>query len=271
MDSRDTKSSRDTPVGIITGAATGIGAAAAVEFARQLGARLVVVSLPGDDLTPVSDEVRAAGGAALAVAADVRDAPQCEQVASSAVETYGRIDFVHANAGVADQSGVANGDPGRWKRVIDTNLLGAAYTVRAVLPIMLRQGSGHILFTASTSGRETYVGEPLYIASKWGLVGFGHALRKEVLQHGIRVTLIEPGMVDTPLTREAPAINRLVERSVPLQPEDVARAVVWAFRQPAHVNVNEIALVPLVEADFGPGELEAITDAPRDVVQSRED
>ena len=91
---------------------------------------------------------------------------------------------------------------------------------------MLRQGAGHILFTASISGRETYVGEPLYIASKWGLVGFGHALRKEVLEKGIRVTLIEPGMVDTPLTRRAPAINALVERSVPLQPEDVARAVV---------------------------------------------
>lgn len=257
---------RDTlaPVGIITGAASGIGAATAVEFAKQLAARLVLTSLPSDDLTEVISAVVAAGGTAVSVAADVRDPSQCELAAKAALKEFGRIDFAHINAGVADQSGVANGDVVRWRRVVETNLLGAAYTARAVLPAMLQQQAGHILFTASTSGRETYVGEPLYIASKWGLVGFGHALRKEVNPAGIRVTLVEPGMVDTPLTRTSPIVNQLVERSAPLAACDVARAVVWAFLQPDHVNVSEVALVPLTQAALTAEEVENLVSVNRD-------
>jgi NADP-dependent 3-hydroxy acid dehydrogenase YdfG len=98
---------------------------------------------------------------------------------------------------------------------------------------------------ASTSGRDSYVGEPAYIASKWGLVGFGHSVRKEVARYGIRVTLIEPGAVDTPLTRGAPKVRPLIESIDPLLPEDIARAVVYAYQQPPHVLITEIALRPL--------------------------
>jgi NADP-dependent 3-hydroxy acid dehydrogenase YdfG len=109
---------------------------------------------------------------------------------------------------------------------------------------MQAQGSGHILITASVSGRESYVGEPVYVASKWGQVGFGHALRLELMETGVRVTLIEPGIVDTPLTRDNPKVRPLLEATEPLSPEDVARAVVYAFRQPEHVNVSEIVVRP---------------------------
>jgi NADP-dependent 3-hydroxy acid dehydrogenase YdfG len=252
---------RGTPVGIITGAAGGIGTATALEFARKLGARLVLTSLPSDDASGLLSALRALESTFVHITADVRKPEDCDRAAATAVETFGRIDFAHANAGVADQSGVANGDPVRWQRVVETNLLGAAYTARAVLPTMLQQRAGHILFTASTSGRETYVGEPLYIASKWGLVGLGHALRKEVNPFGIRVTLIEPGMVDTPMTRNSPVIAPLVERSVPLQADDVARAVVWAFQQPPHMNVGELSLAPVSGGDIAPEVLRALIGA----------
>jgi NADP-dependent 3-hydroxy acid dehydrogenase YdfG len=97
---------------------------------------------------------------------------------------------------------------------------------------------------SSVSGRESYVGEPVYIATKWGQVGFAHALRLELLEAGIRVTIVEPGLVDTPLTRENPLVAPLLEEIEPLTAEDVARAVVYAYRQPERVAVSEIVVRP---------------------------
>jgi NADP-dependent 3-hydroxy acid dehydrogenase YdfG len=237
-----------TPVGIITGAASGIGAATAVEFAR-LGGRLVLADLPGSGFDEVLTAVRDAGGEGVPAEVDVRKVDDVAQLSRLACDRFGRIDFLFANAGIAEQSSVVDGDPDRWRAVIETNLLGAMYSVRAVLPEMVRQGSGHVILTASLSGRSAYVGEPSYIASKWGLVGFGQALRMEVAPRGIRVTLVEPGLVATPLTRSQPLFRRLLQESEPLLAEDVARIVVFAHTQPGHVDINEIAVRPLRESD----------------------
>jgi NADP-dependent 3-hydroxy acid dehydrogenase YdfG len=239
----------DPPVGIVTGAASGIGAATAIEFAR-LGARMVLASLPSDDLAPVAQAVRATGGEAVPLSLDVRDNERVEELSQIALQHFGRIDFLFANAGVVDQGSVAHGDPEKWRRVIETNLLGAAFCVRAVLPTMIEQARGDVVLTASVSGRETYVGEPIYIASKWGLVGFGHALRQEVAPLGIRVTLVEPGLVDTPLTRLNPIIAPLLDRAEPLHAEDVARAVVFACTQPDHVVISEVTIRPQRQPDI---------------------
>jgi NADP-dependent 3-hydroxy acid dehydrogenase YdfG len=253
-------SSSGPPVGIITGAASGIGAATALEFAR-IGARVLLASLPTDDLDPVVAAVVDAGGQGVSAGVDVRVAEELELLPQLALQHFGRLDFLVANAGIVDQSSVAGGEPARWRAVVETNLLGAAYSVRAVLPTMIEQGAGDVVLIASVSGRETYVGEPIYIASKWGLVGFGHALRKEVTPLGIRVTLIEPGMVDTPLTRGSPAIRPLLEAAEPLRPEDVARAVVYSCTQPAHVVVSELTIRPQRQPDIvtveAPAKLEA--------------
>jgi clavulanate-9-aldehyde reducatase len=232
------------PVGLITGAGSGIGAAVAVEFAR-LGALLTLASLPTPGLHQTVTAVEQAGGAAVPVEVDVRDAHAVRDLVDGAVERYGRLDFLLANAGVADQALASEGDPVVWQRLIETNLLGVMYCVRYALPHMQRQRAGHILLMASSSGRDAYVGEPAYIASKWGVVGFGHSVRKEVSRYGIRVTLIEPGAVDTPLTRNAPKVRPLIEAIDPLLPADVARAVVFAYQQPPHVLINELALRPL--------------------------
>ena len=146
-----------------------------------------------------------------------------------------------------------SGDPARWRAVLETNLLGTIHAVRAVLPHMLSRREGHIFVTASVSGREAYAGEPVYIASKWGQVGFAHSLRLEVMDAGIRVTLVEPGIVDTPLTRDNPVVRPLLEAVEPLAPEDVARAIVFAYRQPDHVVLSELTIRPVRQPlpDFG--------------------
>jgi len=233
----------DGPVGIVTGGLKGIGAACAVEFGR-LRARLVLAarSLAGGE--ELVSRIREAGGEAVLESADVRDPVAQERLATRALDEWGRIDFLLANAGVADQSRVSEGDPERWRAVVETNLLGVIYSCRAVLPAMLDQGSGHILIMSSVSGRESYVGEPVYIATKWGQVGFAHALRLELLEPGIRVTVIEPGLVDTPLTRDNPKVKPLLDEIEPLTAEDVARAVVFAFQQPPRVAVSEIVIRP---------------------------
>ena len=238
--------SHSAPVGIITGGLKGIGAAAAVEFG-QLGARMLLLarSLAGGE--ELSERVRQAGGEALLESADVRDPSALERVAARAVDEFGRIDFLLANAGIADQSRVSTGDPERWRAVVETNMLGVFYSARAVLPQMLAQNSGHIFIMSSVSGRESYVGEPVYIATKWGQVGFTHALRLELLDAGsnVRVTIVEPGLVDTPLTRDNPVIRPLLDQAEPLTAEDVARAVVYAYQQPERVLVSEITMRPL--------------------------
>jgi NADP-dependent 3-hydroxy acid dehydrogenase YdfG len=236
------------PAGIITGAGSGIGAATAVEFGR-LGARMTLASLPTPELARTVAAVQRVGGSATAVEMDVRDPEAVRRLVDGAVDRLGRLDFLLANAGIADQGLAAEGDPTVWRRLIETNLLGVMYCVRYTLPHMQRQRAGHILLMASLSGRDAYVGEPAYIASKWGVIGFGHSVRKEVGPYGIRVTIIEPGAVDTPLTRNAPKVRPLIEAIDPLQPEDVARAVMFAYQQPPHVVINELALRPLNQPD----------------------
>jgi len=236
----------DGPVGIITGALKGIGAATAVEFARG-GARLMLIARSLADGDALAEKVRVAGGKAIFESCDVRDFAGVERVVERTVAEFGRIDFLVANAGIADQSLVSDGDPERWRAVVETNILGVLYSTRAVLPRMLAQDSGHIFVMSSVSGREPYVGEPVYIATKWAQVGFVHALRLELLDQGsnVRVTIVEPGLVDTPLTRGNPRSKPLFEQAQPLTPEEVASAVVYAYSQPRNVLVSEITVRPL--------------------------
>ncbi len=237
------------PVGIITGARTGIGAASAVEFAR-LGSRMVLASR--GPMPDVVASVAEAGGEAVAIQTDVRDPKQVENLVNVALERWGRIDYLLSNAAIANQAMVSEGDPQIWKDLIETNLLGAMYAMRYVVPHMKQQKSGHILVMASMSGRDAYVGEPAYIASKWGLLGFAHSLRKEVVWDNIRVTIIEPGLVDTPLTHDNPKIRPTFD-AIPqaLTAEDVARAVIYAYTQPEHVVVSEVSMRPQGQEGLG--------------------
>ena len=238
-----------SPVVLITGGATGIGRAVAAACGRS-GATVVLLSLPGPELSQAIDELSGAGVAAQGVAADVRDFAAVQQAAGQVHHELGRIDALVASAGIADQSSITSGSPERWQQVVQTNLLGTANAIRAVAPLMLAAGAGDIVMIASASGRDSYVGEPLYIASKWGVVGLGHAVRKELQASNIRVALIEPGLVDTPLTRGSPVVRPLVEAGGAMLPGDIAEAVVWLLARPRRVSVTELVIRPTAVGDI---------------------
>jgi NADP-dependent 3-hydroxy acid dehydrogenase YdfG len=229
-------------VTMITGAGTGIGSATALELGRA-GCPIHLVGRRPDKLQQVAADIRAAGGQAEAHACDVRNASELQMLADAIVQRHGRIDVLIANAAVHDTASVRDGDPGWWHELIDTNVLGVLYACHAVLPYMSRAKAGHIVIVSSVSGRVTYAGEPVYIASKHATVALGDSIRQAVAADGIRVTLVEPGLVNTPMA-ENPFADELKKHLRPLDPEDCARAIRFALDQPHHCSINEIVLRP---------------------------
>ena len=225
----------DDKVFLITGASTGIGAATARE-AVGAGYRVVLSARSEDKLAALSDEL---GGddRALPVAADVSVWEEQQALARRALERFGRLDVVFANAGFGAQRSFLGDSPEHWRDMVLTNVLGVAYTIRATLEA-LRERAGHVIITSSVAGRRPLQGS-LYSASKHAVTAMGEALRQEVNGTGMRVTLIEPGQVDTPFF-DNPGEGRL-------RAEDVARAVMFAVAQPPHVDVNEILLRPTAQ------------------------
>jgi NADP-dependent 3-hydroxy acid dehydrogenase YdfG len=226
----------DEKVFLITGASSGIGAATARHAARA-GFRLVLAARSVDRLRALADEL---GGEqrALAVRCDVTDFAEQEALVASALERFGRLDVAFANAGFGAARGFLQDTPEHWRAMVLTNVLGAAYTVRATLPA-LKQSTGHMLLTGSVAGRRAIPGS-LYSSTKWAITGMAESLRQDVDGTGVRVTVIEPGMVDTPFF-EKPGEGRL-------QADDIARAVMFAIEQPAHVDVNEILIRPTAQS-----------------------
>jgi NADP-dependent 3-hydroxy acid dehydrogenase YdfG len=226
----------DDPVLLITGAGSGIGAATA--RAAAPGRRLVLAGRRPEPIEALAEEL---GGddRALAIRCDVSEAEQVETMASAALEHFGRIDAVFANAGFGAARGFLEESVEHWRSMILTNVYGVALTIRATLPHLLERGDGHFLITSSVAGRRALPGS-LYSATKWAATAMGEALRAELrTMHentAIKVTLIEPGMVDTPFFDDRP--------SAALSDVDIARAVVFALDQPAGVDVNEILIRP---------------------------
>jgi NADP-dependent 3-hydroxy acid dehydrogenase YdfG len=221
---------------LITGASTGIGAQTA-RHAAQAGYRLVLAARSLDRLEALADEL---GGEqrALAVRCDVTEWDDQQAMVAAALERFGRLDVAFANAGFGASRGFLGDTPEHWRAMVLTNVLGAAYTVRATLPA-LKETTGHILLTGSVAGRRAIPGS-LYSSTKWAISGMGESLRQDVDGTGIRVTLVEPGQVNTPFF-DNPGEGRL-------EPDDIARAVMFAVAQPAHVDVNEILIRPTAQS-----------------------
>jgi NADP-dependent 3-hydroxy acid dehydrogenase YdfG len=176
------------------------------------------------------------GGAerALAIRCDVTVWADQQALAETALSRFGRIDVAFANAGFGATRGFLDETPEHWKSMVLTNVYGAALTIRATLPA-LKESRGHLLLTGSVAGRRALAGS-LYSATKWAVTAMGEAARLELNGTGVRVTLIEPGTVDTPFFDSA------VEDA--LEPDDIARAVMFAVEQPPHVDVNELLVRP---------------------------
>jgi NADP-dependent 3-hydroxy acid dehydrogenase YdfG len=224
----------DSKVFLITGASSGIGAATA-RRAAEGGFRVVLAARSVDRLEALAGEV--GKERALAVGCDVTDWGQQQAMVAQAIERFGRLDVAFANAGFGAARGFLNDDPEHWREMVLTNVLGAAYTVRAALPA-LKESRGHILLTGSVAGRRAVPGS-LYSSTKWAITGMGESLRQDVDGTGIRVTIVEPGMVDTPFF-DNPAEGRL-------EADDIARAVMFAVDQPPHVDLNEILIRPTAQ------------------------
>jgi NADP-dependent 3-hydroxy acid dehydrogenase YdfG len=220
---------------LITGASTGIGAATARHAARA-GYRLVLAARSEDRLRELAAEL-GGGGRALAVRCDVAGWDDQERMARAALDAFGRLDVVFANAGFGARRGFLEETPEHWRSMVLTNVLGAAYTIRATLPA-LKESRGHFLITSSVAGRRPLSGS-LYSATKFAATAMGEALRQDVNDTGIRVTVVEPGMVDTPFF-DNPV-------SGALEADDIARAVMYAVSQPPHVDVNEILIRPTAQ------------------------
>jgi NADP-dependent 3-hydroxy acid dehydrogenase YdfG len=233
----------DDRVVIITGASTGIGEATA-RAAAEAGYRVVLGARSEDKLEELASEL---GGAdrALAVRCDVTEPDDVERFAQTALDGFGRIDAVFANAGFGATRGFLEESPEHWRSMVLTNVFGVALTIRFTLPHLLERGDGHYLITSSVAGRRALPGS-LYSATKWAVTAIGEALRQELRRmhdnYAIRVTLIEPGTVDTPFFEDRPGPDSA------LLAEDIARAVMYALEQPPHVDVNEVLVRPVSQS-----------------------
>ncbi|KIN16016.1 SDR family oxidoreductase [Halomonas sp. ATBC28] len=217
---------------LITGASSGIGAATARAAARE-GYKLVLAARSSDKLTALAQELGPEN--VLTCELDVTNMEQQQAMVEQALETFGRLDGVFANAGRGGSpGGFSEADHDAWREMILTNIYGVGLTIQACLPA-LKRSKGHVLLTGSAAGRTTIPGS-MYSATKWAVTGIGYNLREELRGTGMRVTLIEPGMVDTPFFDEPPTHA--------LEDRDIANAVIYALAQPAHVDVNEILIRP---------------------------
>ena len=221
---------------LITGASSGIGAATARLLARE-GWRLVLAARSIDKLDALAEEL---GGpdTAIPVECDVTDWADQQAAMTVALEHYGRIDAAWANAGFGSERSFLGGTVEHWRDMVLTNVYGAALTIRAALPA-LKESKGHLLLTGSVAGRRAIPGS-LYSATKHAVHAMGESVRQELDGTGVRVTVIAPGMTDTPFFDAIPL-------DAPLVSDDIARAVHFVLSQPPHVDVNEILVRPTAQ------------------------
>jgi NADP-dependent 3-hydroxy acid dehydrogenase YdfG len=224
------------PVFLITGASSGIGAATA-RHAAQAGYRVVLGARTESKLQQLQEEL---GGPekALIGELDVTDWDNQQAFVRHALDAYGRLDVAFANAGVGHPRGFEAGDPEDVKQMILTNVYGPYLTIRAAASA-LRETRGHVLITSSIAGRRALAGS-LYSSTKFAATGMAEAARLDFNGTGVRVTVIEPGMVETPGFPH-PDFNEA------LTAEDIARAVMFAVSQPPHMDVNEILIRPTAQ------------------------
>jgi NADP-dependent 3-hydroxy acid dehydrogenase YdfG len=223
------------PVFLITGASSGIGAATA-RYAARAGYRLVLGARSEDKLEELAREI--GNDRVCAVRCDVTNWEDQQRMVLAAQEKFGQLDVAFANAGFGAPRGFLESTVEHWREMVLTNVHGVALTIRATLPAV-RETRGHILLTGSVAGRRALPGS-LYSATKWAVTAMGESLRQEVDGSGVRVTVIEPGMVDTPFFDNRP--------QGALEPDDIARTVMFAISQPPHVDVNEVLVRPTAQS-----------------------
>lgn len=233
----------------ITGASSGIGAATA-RLCAQSGAAVALGARRADRIEALAAEIEAQGGVATAIAVDIAAEAQAHGFITTAHDRLGRVDALVNNAGVMLLGPVEGADTEHWRRMIDVNVLGLLYCTHAALPLMREQGGGHIVNVSSVAGRRASFGAAVYNLTKFGVTGFSEALRQEALNSDVRVTIVEPGFVETELLDHnasyvVDAAEKLkAEMGEVLRAEDIADAIVHALAAPPHVSINEVLVRP---------------------------
>jgi len=239
-------------VALVTGASSGIGEATALALAAQ-GARVAIVARRRDRLDALAERIRASGGDALVLEADVTDEQRARAVIADTVSHFGRLDTLVNNAGVMLLGPIPDADVGEWKRMLDLNVSALMYCTHAALPHLLQAAAGgprnvaDLVNVSSVAGRNARAGAGVYNASKFAVGAFSEALRQEVTKKQVRVCLIEPGETATELReRNRPEVQaKLPPRSErPLQAADVADAIVYVVTRASHVAINEVLIRP---------------------------
>jgi NADP-dependent 3-hydroxy acid dehydrogenase YdfG len=233
----------------ITGASSGIGEATALTLAKA-GASVALGARRKDRIDELAARIEDEGGTAVALEVDVSDEAAARGFVEAAHERLGRLDTLVNNAGVMLLGPVEQADSEDWRTMVNVNLLGLMYCTHAALPIMLGQESGDIVNISSVAGRFARAGNAVYAATKFGVGAFSEGLRNEITERGVRVTLIEPGFVDTELqghnTGEVLETLEAMREHLrdPLRAQDIANGILYAVSQPPHVSINEVLIRP---------------------------
>ena len=239
----------------ITGASAGIGAATALAFAAE-GARLLLAARRAGKLAEVASEALARGAAAVhSIDLDVRDRRAVQDAIDSLPQEWAEIDILVNNAGLS--RGLDKLYMGRiedWDEMIDTNIKGLLYITRAVVPGMVVRGRGHVINLGSTAGELTYPNGAVYCATKAAEHSINEGLRQDVLGTPVRVTSVDPGMVETDFSLvrfngDKEKAAKVYKGVKPLTPEDVAEVIVWSAQRPPHVNIARVVLTPVQQAN----------------------
>jgi 3-oxoacyl-[acyl-carrier protein] reductase len=234
---------------IITGASRGIGRATALALAGS-GIQVAAVARSKELLDQIAEESTTLPARIFPVQADITVRSDVDQAVRQVLEHLGRVDLLVNNAGVEIVKPVEDVSDGDLDATLDTNLKGAFYFTRAVVPLMKAQGSGLIINISSTAGQRGFAEDAIYCASKFGMVGFSDALNEELRKFGIRVCCISPGAVNTDLARETWSPPDDPYRPYYLQADDLARVIQFVAEQPGHVAIESIVLRPTIEPPY---------------------
>ncbi|MCW2865242.1 MAG: hypothetical protein JWP48_6950 [Actinoallomurus sp.] len=241
-------------VALVTGASSGIGAAAALALAEQ-GAAVALVARRADRLDALADKIRGAGGTALVLAGDVTVEEQAREVVERTVAELGRLDTLINNAGVMLLGPAVDAPMEEWRRMVEVNVLGLLYCAHAALPHLLSAADddprhvADLVNISSVAGRVARSGSAVYNATKHGVGAFSEGLRQEVTGRHVRVSLVEPGGTDTELSgHNRPEVLEGIKKRFAdverLRAEDIADAITYVVTRPRHVAVNEILVRP---------------------------
>jgi len=242
-------------IALITGATSGIGKLTAFEFAKH-GYNLIITGRRQERLTDLKTSlINQFSINVLDLCFDVRDSKQVEVVLSNLPVDFKNIDVLVNNAGLAaGLSSIQDGKLNHWEQMIDTNIKGLLYVTKQVSMIMIQNKKGHIINVGSIAGKEVYANGNVYCATKYAVDALNKGMRIDLLPHGIKVSSVNPGMVETEFSivrfdGDEERAKKVYENIVPLKPEDIAETIYWIASRPAHVNINDIIIMPTIQAN----------------------